>query len=213
MPVLTWDGVTDRFYETGVSKGVLYEPNGDGVPWNGLISIEENDSNEVEPIHYDGVKVTDVVTIGDFSATMRAFTYPDEFLFYEGIFEEIDGFYITNQPQSQFCLSYQTKIGNTDGPDAGYKIHILYNLTAIPQSKTYQSLSLEIEPVEFEWQLTSVPEDIDNYRPTAHVIIDSRKIDEDILQDLEDILYGTESTTARLPSLQSLLVLINAPGV
>ena len=38
---LTWDQVGERFYETGVSNGVLYKDDGYGVPWNGLTSIDE----------------------------------------------------------------------------------------------------------------------------------------------------------------------------
>lgn len=212
MSTLIWDAVADRFYEAGVSKGVLYNEDGVGVAWNGITSVDENDANEVEPIFYDGVKISDVVTIGDFSATLKAFTYPDEFLVCEGIFEDQTGVYITNQPQEQFCLSYQTKIGNPiTGTELGYKIHILYNLTAIPSSKTYETLSLDTEPVEFEWELSSIPEEIENYRPTAYVVIDSRKVNPDILQNVEDVLYGTESTDPHLPTLQSVLALINTP--
>ena len=41
MAILTWDGVGDRTYETGVDRGVLYTPNLSGVynngfAWNGL---------------------------------------------------------------------------------------------------------------------------------------------------------------------------------
>jgi hypothetical protein len=65
-------------------------------------------------------------------------------------------------------------------------------------------LSLDVEPLEFEWKLTAIPEDLANYRPTAHVIIDSRKIDPNLLKDIEDILYGNEASAARLPPLQGL---------
>lgn len=211
MALLVWDQVADRLYETGISKGVLYEPDGNGVVWNGLTSVEEDDNNEVEPVYFDGVKIDDVVTIGDFSGTLRAFTYPDEFLVYEGTIQDQTGFYLTGQPKSQFCLSYQTKIGNSvSGVDLGYKIHILYNLTAIPSTKTYKTMSLETDPIEFEWTLSSIPEDIENYRPTAHVIIDSRKFNSTKLAALGVILYGDSTHTAHLPTLQSLMTLLGS---
>jgi hypothetical protein len=209
MAVLVWDQVGEHLFETGVSKGVLYQTDGAGVPWNGLTSIEESVSNSSQPVHFDGVKFNDIVTLGDFSAVMRAFTYPEEFLHYEGTEEEQEGFFVLNQPQHKFGLSYQTLIGDdVVGLAAGYKIHILYNLTALPSQRQYQTLGSEVTPLEFEWTITAIPEDIDNYRPTAHVIFDSTKMDPNLLQDLESILYGDEDTDAHLPSLKGLAAFI-----
>lgn len=205
MSALTWDQYGDRLYETGISKAVLYEPNGDGVAWNGLTSVEENFSNSVESVHYDGVKFNDIVTIGDFSAVLRAYTYPDEFLQYEGTLQDQSGFYIYDQPKKQFCLSYQSLIGDDiRGLRAGYKIHLIYNATAVPSQVNYQTLTTDSEPIEFEWSITTIPEELANFRPTAHVVLDSRKIDKNLLRDVEDILYGTEEHNAHLPSLKSL---------
>ena len=205
MAPLVWDQVGDRLYETGISKGVLYKDDGSGVPWNGLTAIEENISTEVEAVHFDGVKFNDIVTIGDFAAVLRAFTYPDDFVYYEGTAEDQSGFFITSQPQSKFGLSYQTLIGDDlDGIQHGYKIHILYNLTAVPSSATYETLKIDSEPIEFEWSITAIPEELENFRPTAHVIFDSTKIDPHLLRDVEDILYGDEDSPAQLPSLKAL---------
>ena len=209
MPALVWDQIGDRLYETGVSKGVLYKDDGFGVAWNGLTSIEEAVSTESEAVYFDGVKFNDIVTVGDFSAVLRAFTYPDEFLFYEGTLRDQTGFYVMNQPQSRFGLSYQTKIGDDiSGIDSGYKIHVLYNLTAIPASKAYQSLGENVDPLEFEWNISSIPEEIENFRPTAHIIFNSREIDPNLLKDIEEILYGNEENQPRLPSLKGLATFI-----
>lgn len=205
MAALVWDQIGQRFYETGIDKCVFYDSIGYGVAWNGLTAIEETVSNEVQAVHFDGVKFNDIVTVGDFTAVMRAWTYPDEFLPYEGILEDQAGFFVADQPQSQFGLSYQTKVGNdVETTEHGYKIHLLYNLTALPSTKVYNTLSMESEPHEFEWTITAIPEDIDYYRPTAHVIFDSRKMDPLLLIDLEDILYGDEEHPPRLPPLKGL---------
>jgi hypothetical protein len=206
MSALVWDQIGSRVYETGISKGVLYIDDGIfGVAWNGLTSIDEEHSDEVEPVYFDGVKFNDILTIGDFSAVLRAFTYPGEFLKYEGTLQDQTGFYVTNQPKSRFGLSYQTKIGDDVlGLESGYKIHILYNLTAVPSTRTYQTMSLDTEPLEFEWIITSIPEEIENFRPTAHVIFDSMVLDPNLLRDIEEILYGNEDNDPRLPSLRAL---------
>ena len=205
MATLVWDKIEDRFYEAGVCKCVLYKDDSYGVAWNGLTSVQEDVDNEVESVHFDGIKFNDIVTIGDFSGVIRAFTYPEEFLFYEGTIEDQTGFYALNQPQSKFSLSYQTNTGDAiNGSYAGYKIHLLYNLTALPSQKTYQTLSLDTEPMEFEWTITAIPEELENFRPTAHVIFDSRRLDPHLLKDLEEILYGSENNDPYIPSLKGL---------
>lgn len=205
MTQLTWDEVGDRVFEVGVSKGVLYKEDKTGIPWNGLISVEENTDNSIESVYYDGTKFSNILTLGEFAGTIRAFTCPDEFLFYEGTIEDQFGFYISNQEPSQFGLCYQTKIGDdVSGLNRGYKIHILYNLTALPSGRSYESINDELEPIELEWEVTSIPEEIENFRPTSHVIIDSRKVDPYMLIDLESILYGSETTDPYLPTLKAL---------
>jgi len=209
MAALVWDEVGKHFYETGVSRGVFYDVTGYGVAWNGLTAIEEEVSSEVQAVHFDGVKFNDIVTMGDFTATLKAWTYPDEFLPYEGILEDVAGFFVADQPQSQFGLSYRTEMGDdVNGITGGYKIHLLYNLTALPSTKIYQTLSLDTTPHEFEWTITAIPENIENYRPTAHIIFDSRKMDPNLLQDLEDIIYGDADSPPRMPPLKGLATYI-----
>lgn len=209
MAALVWDETGQRFYETAISKGVFYDAEGVGTSWNGLTSLDENVSNEVGAVHFDGLKINDVVTVGDFSAVMRAFTYPDEFLPYEGILEDQKGFFVTDQPGSRFGLSYQTKIGNDiEGLEFGYKIHILYNLTALPSQKSYHTMSADTVPMEFEWSITGIPEAIENFRPTVHIIFDSTKMDPWLLEDLEGIIYGDEDSDAYLPPLKGLATFI-----
>lgn len=205
MAELVWDQIGERIYETGVSKGVFYDAEGWGYAWNGITSVEDGVINSVQPVYFDGIKFNDIVTLGDFKGILRAFTYPDEFYPYEGILEDQTGFYVLNQPQSRFGLSYQTRIGDdVNGVAMGYKIHLLYNLTAIPSQKIYQTLSITSQPIEFEWTLSAIPEFIENFRPTAHVIFDSTKLDPYLLADLEGIIYGDADSDAHLPSLKGL---------
>ena len=136
MPILEWDKVGERYYETGIDRGVLYMPDGSAVPWNGLTSVIEHFDKSTSPVYYDGMKISDLVSLGDFSATMKAVTYPEEFVEIEGSAKLRNGLFVGDQPPQTFCLCYRTKIGNdVDGVDSGYKIHLIYNLTAIPSDK------------------------------------------------------------------------------
>jgi hypothetical protein len=44
---------------------------------------------------------------------------------------------------------------------------------------------------------------VEGFRPTAHLVIDTRKVDEWLLQDIEGILYGNAERDATLPPMQS----------
>lgn len=209
MTELVWDNVGDRTFETGVEKGVLYLPDGSAVPWNGLLSITEKNDRESSPVYYDGQKINDLVTFGDFSASMKAITYPDEFVLLEGTVTLSDGVYLGSQRPQSFGLCYRTRIGNDLTSDAGYKIHLLYNVTAIPSDKTYSSISETMEPMDFEWDITAIPEDLVGYRPSAHLVINSMDIHPELLSYLEERLYGSPTITPELPPMQEFVEFID----
>lgn len=204
MTAIVWDQVGERIFEAGVSRGVLYKTDGSGVAWNGLIEVEDGYDTTTEPVHFDGQKVNDILEIGDFQGVIRAFTYPDEFLEYFGSIEDTTGFRLTGQQQNRFSMSYRTEISNDVAANMGYKIHVLYNLTAVLAPRTSATLTLEPEATEFEWTVTSIPEPVSGYRASSHVIFDSRVIDPYLMLDLEAILYGNDEVDARLPRMQGL---------
>lgn len=205
MAVITWDDVGDRKFEVGADRGVFY-PNteeGVGVPWNGLISVDiKQEGVTTSPVYFDDRKVNEVIYLGDISAILKAYTYPDEFLPYDGFAETAPGMFIDGQSRGTFNLCYRNLIGDdVNGIDAGYKLHLLYNLTAIPEDITNQTIESNITPIDLGWTLTSVPEEIPGFRPASHIMIDSTKIDPDVLSLIEDILYGTDEDSPRMPSM------------
>lgn len=206
MPVLVWDKAGDRTFESGLDKGVLYLPDGSGVAWNGLTAVIENFNKETTSVYYDGRKINELVSLGEFSANMKAITYPDEFITLEGFGEAKPGFYLNNQATQTFGLCYRTQVGNDmEGAEAGYKIHILYNVVASPKEKTYATFSADPNLIEFEWDIFAIPEDIEGFSPTAHLIIDSLEIDDVLLQEIEDMLYGNSNADASLVPIEDLV--------
>ncbi len=208
MTRIAWDQVGERRYETGLDRGVLYLADNSGVPWNGLTSVDEPlDDVAVSSYYIDGLKYLDKRSVSDFSASVKALTYPDEFEQFDGYAEYSDGLWVSDQPVSEmFGLSYRTKIGNDeDGIDHGYKIHICYNLTSKPDDKSYVSIANAMTPTLFSWTVTGVPVLVSGVRPTAHFIADSTKIPDYSLAALEDSLYGTDSTTPVLLSPDELV--------
>jgi hypothetical protein len=206
MAILTWDDVGERIFQTGISRGVLFLQDGTVAVWNGLTSIEESSNGELKSFYLDGVKFLETLTPNDFAGNLKAFTYPDEFDSVNGIATVVEGFEAYEQPPKSFNLSYQTRIGNDiDGIEHGYKIHILYNILAEPDTYGYSSSDDSgVKPIEFSWNLTGTPPKIDRFRPTVHVAIDSTKTPPDILKILEDKLYGTDLTGPSLPTFQEI---------
>jgi hypothetical protein len=205
MPVLVWDKIGDKTFEAGVDKGVLYLPDGSAVVWNGLTAVTEHLSSTTETVYYDGQKINEFVSLGEFTASMKALTYPDEFVILEGSATLKNGMYVGEQKPKRFGLCYRTRIGNDQNQSAGYKIHLIYNVLAIPNDKTYSTLGSEVTPMEFEWSISTIPEEVPGLRPTAHITINSLEIDPWLLQELEGILYGDSNSDASLISMDDLI--------
>lgn len=206
MARLSWNDSGTRLYETGVDRGVFYLPNEIGVPWTGLISISENSSGgETKPVYYDGVRISNFATVEEFEATIEAFHRPAEFAICEGNVPVQNGLFITQQPRAKFGLTYRTLIGSdTQGTDAAYKIHIVYNALATPTGKTHSTLSDSTEATTFSWDVSCTPPIIAGFRPTAHFVVDTRFAVPEILTSLEDLLYGSEVADPYLPSAAEL---------
>ena len=209
MAAIKWDEVGDKKFEAGLDRGVLYDPDGIGVAWNGLVSVDEEATNEVESVYFDGLKANDLVMIGEYAANMTAYTYPPQFEPFSGLEEDQRGVFLTSQPQDRFHLSYRTLTGSDVSTlGVNYKIHLVYNLTANVASRSWETLALEVTPMEFEWHITAIPENMDGHRPTAHIIIDSSRMDPWLLEDLEDIIYGNEDNDPMLPPWEFLITWI-----
>ena len=206
MAKLVWDQTGDRLYETGVSKGVLYPIQSDGayskgVAWNGLSSVTESPSGaEANPIYADDMKYLNLLSAEEFSATIEAYTYPDEFAECDGSADIATGVSIGQQKRKIFGLCYRTVLGNdVDSNDHGYKLHLIYGCMAAPSEKAYTSINDSPEAITFSWEVSTTPVNVTGFKPTASITIDSTKAKKEKLTALEAILYGAESKEARLP--------------
>lgn len=202
MTKVQWDKHGSRRFETGLDRGVLYLDSRPGIPWNGLLSVDSKIENlESTPQYFDGVKYMIDRTSGDFAATLKAYTYPDEFLELDGYGEVATGIFADAQPvRKTFGLSYRTRVGNdVEGIGLGYKIHILYNLTAIPSNRSHSTIQSNIDPMDFSWDIRGIPVSVPNFKPTVHFVVDSLKTHPRVLSQIETILYGDHIFDPRLP--------------
>ena len=214
MPKIKWDQTGERYYETGVSKGVLYpytnNAYANGVAWNGLINVSESpEGAEATPLYADNIKYLNLMSAEEFKATIEAYTYPDEFAACNGEASLEEGVSIGQQKRSQFGLSYQTKTGNDVDSDLGYKIHLVYGALAAPSEKAYATVNDSPEAITLSWEISTTPVEVTGFKPTASLVIDSTKVEPGKLAALEKVLYGDETNEARLPLPDEVLSIIN----
>lgn len=208
MAKLVWDQTGQKLYETGVECGVLYPQDAEGaypkgVAWNGLTGVTESPSGaEATPLFANNKKYVELRSAEEFGATIEAYTYPDEFAVCNGEAElgGIAGVTIGQQDRKPFGMAYKTLVGNdTEKNNYGYKLHIIYGATASPSEKAYATVNDSPEAITFSWEVTTTPVAVDGCNPTSSITIDSKKVDADKLKALEAVLFGDESTEARLP--------------
>ena len=201
MAKLVWDEAGKHIYETGVSKGVLYVMSDTpgtyekGVAWNGLSSVSESPTGaEVSAIYADNIKYLNLMSREEFEGSIEAYTYPDEFMACDGSAspENAKGFIVGQQDRKTFAFCYQTKVGNDLNPEAGYKIHIIYGALASPSERSYETVNDSPEAMTFSWDITTTPVAVTGFKPTAHVELDSTKIEKTKLEKIEAKLYGTD---------------------
>lgn len=205
MSKLVWDAIGEKKFEAGVKKGVLYPQEAgaypQGVAWNGLTAVNETPSGaESTALYANDAKYGDLQADEIFGATVEAYTYPEEFEECDGSKELVPGVYIGQQTRKAFGLSYVTTVGNdTDGLAYGYKIHLVYGAKAAPSEKAHSTLNESPEAMTMSWELSTTPVAVEGFKPTSHLVIDSKKFTADKMKAIEDILYGTEAEEAHLP--------------
>lgn len=219
--IITWDEPEKRTYETGVDRGVLYtDYKNDGSftsaeAWNGLTNVNENPSGAEETALWaDNMKYLSIRSAENFGLTIEAYTYPDSFAECDGSREIVEGVKVHQQTRKTFGFSYRTIKGNDVlDNDYGYLLHLVYNCTASPSQRGYQTVNESPEAITFSWEVTTTGAVINssvlaNAKPSALVTIDSTKVDATKLKTLEDILYGTTEVAAKLPDINTVLAML-----
>jgi hypothetical protein len=205
MTAIVWDTPSERLYRTGVDRGVLYDGVGNyGVPWNGLISVEENSSGgDGEEYFLDGVKYLDLMPTTSFEATIEAFAAPIELSIYQGLSQERPGLFFADQPRDDFCMSYRTRVGTgliNAYDNSDYEVHLVYGATIVPGSTPHKTLGDDPSPDTKSWTIRTTPPYTTEYRPTSHLILRTKYINPVKMAAIESELYGTTVVTPHLPT-------------
>ena len=216
MAKLEWDSIGEHFYETGIDRGVLYPlikgSCETGMAWNGIANVSQNISGgEATSIYADNIKYLNIMSAEELGLTIEAYDQPDAFDECDGMVEITDGVNICQQKRKHFGFSFRNKVGNDmEDDEYGYKVHIVFDCVASPADKSYQTINDTPEAIIKSWDVSTTPVSVGSgYKPVAEIILDARLLRNaglwNVLEALEDILYGTAATDPVMPSASEIL--------
>ena len=214
MSRLTWDAVGEKYYETGVDRGVVYPQVSGAYPkgeaWNGLISSTVTPSGaEPTKLYANNHVYGTMMSTEEVGGTIECYTFPKAFGVCNGLVEAAKGVNFGQQKRVPFGFTFRNLIGNdTDSTAHGYKLHIIYGALASPSEDANTTINDSPEAKTMSFEYTTTPVEVADFDPVAHIEIDSREADPTKLKALEDILYGSESEEARMPLPAEIITLM-----
>ena len=190
MAILTWNTDTVASYEAGVSQGVVYYVDGTAEAWNGLIGVDPANELELQEAYFEGRLSSNALSQTDFKLSVECYTYPPRLL--------------TDRVRA---ISYAVETA------VGKKVHIVYNPKIHMSSRSYTTYQEEADISTFDLDVSTVPESLDGYAPSAHAILDTNRADSTGgLETILEMLYGTFSKNPSLPSLEFMTAVAKNPG-
>lgn len=222
MVKLKWDVIGKREYETGTNKGVLFPQletgeYGTGVAWSGLVAVKQSpDGAEETPIYADNIKYLSLMSAENFKGSIEAFTYPEEFEACDGSKAIGTGVYAGQQNREQFGLVYSTIVGNdTLGNAYGEKMHFIYNARVSPSARDYETVNDTPNAITFSWDFNTTPVAVDDIdildNPTAYIVADSTKMGAGKMDELKEMVYGTDAIEPKMPTIDEIITLFTEP--
>lgn len=210
---LKWDEIGERTYETGINRGVLYDMDGKGYAWSGLTKFEKSPSGAEPNRQYsDNIVYLVLNSAEEFGGNIEAFAYPKEFKLCNGVSDLAPGVSVGQQNRQPFSFSYRSIVGNDLKKNAfGYKIHIIYGAMAQPSPATYETVNNDPTVISFSWDITCTPVNITGFEPSAELILDSTTMTPEQMALIENVLYGSDTTEAKLLYPDEILALLQIP--
>lgn len=208
MTALVWDSTSQRTYETGIQKAVINFSDIGTFPWNGLTKVDESEKNStLVTTFFDGVKIHNQKGRGVYECKISGLSFPKEVAPILGMAELRPGFSITGQTRKPFNFTYQTLVGDSD-----YKIHFVWNALLVQSELGSDTIGSTTEPTKFAWDVTATPSrDNEGYHASAHMVVDSSEVSSELMSDLIDWIYGTDSIDPYFPTQPELIAFFNPP--
>ena len=75
----------------------------------------------------------------------------------------------------------------------------MYGGKATPSEKSHGTINESPEAATLSWEVNTTPVNVDGFKPTSKLTIDSTKVAAEKMAAIEKILYGSDEAEARLP--------------
>lgn len=219
MARLEWDKTGERFYSMGVDRVVLYPMDKTGaypkgVAWNGVTQISAKpEGGDPNDLWADNIKYGSILSAEKFGFGIQAYQSPEEFDACDGSATPIPGVVVGQQKRMPFGLSWRSLVGNDTATeeDDGYIIHLVWNATAQPSDRDYDTVNDSPDAQELSWDCDTTPVAMTGMKPVAHMEIRSLTVGAEKMKKLEAVLYG-DTAQAKLPTPDEVLELLKDAG-
>ena len=219
---LTWDNTGEKIYETGDRNMALYvmDTQGvyqDGVAWNGITGVSLSHSGADEnALWADDIKYASLRSAEEVGATIEAYQSPVEFDICDGsapIDNTLPGVSVGQQGRRGFGIIFISTVGNdVMGTDYGEKIHILYNCSASPSERGYQTINDSPDAITLSWEITTTPIQMPGtLKKAAEITIDTTKLTTEQKANLpafKEFIFGDGTNSAKMPTPAQVISLL-----
>lgn len=206
MPLLQWNQSALKYFENGISKGILWVFDPDtllwktGQAWEGLSSVTETPGGAERTLLWaNNTQYATFLSPETFEGSIAAYTSPSDFDLCDGTQTPWTGVHFNQQKRYKFALCYETRVHNDEsGEDVGRKIHFIYNCQASPSETTRETVNDSPDAILFEWDFTSTPIDVssvpglEKFNALSKMWIDPDKLAAHHKDALELAIYGED---------------------
>lgn len=200
MAKLEWNENIQNAYTSGVHSVILFEPGGRAHSWSGVKRISESVSERTStPYYVDGFKYHNQVSPLIKTFTMEVFTYPDVLENYLGI-SNLNGLIVEGQIEKRFHLVYFTDNYDKNGNISGSNVNIIYNVMAIPEDTSHNTLEKSSSAPTMTFKLDAIPIIMDGMLPSYKLTVSQLDSSKNRWNSVIESLFGTNKTNSYLPS-------------
>lgn len=169
----------DRQYQYGVNQGILFPSNGAGIPWNGLVKVEDKKLNlNVTSIYDDGIKYDMISDPVESGVKIDCYSYPSALDGLTGYDMDPFGILYDEQELGFFSFSYRVET------ESGYKRLVYFNVMAVPSNVSNSTVERNVAPTSYSFDGECVPVQIGDRR-TARLELDSRNVSKELMDAFE----------------------------